>query len=1252
MTKDCLNRPDYDQGYHHHGAETNPYPGQSFSDDFDDGGGFDQGDGTTEHPFHALKKLLNTGKFYYSVDFDLTRRLQDRIENNNHTVDIASLDEGLLWNSYMIRPLLQFRERLTNQERKALDRSQLLTSVVRGFVRTILIPPSSNPLRKTRPTNSSLSLTVISRLSSRRTGTRFNSRGMDDLGNVANFVETETVLWSPAGICFSYVQVRGSVPIFWESSASLIPGQHKVQLTRSPEATQPAFDKHFENLEHAYGAVHIVNLLSPGKMGESELVERYRYHVQHSSLRQHHQTDDPEADSGRHELLSATEFDFHERTKGTGGFEGAKAIRPYLENSAEGFVYFLTEETDGHNTAEKNRTVSTVSVDSLHRRSSVTVMQQGGVFRVNCMDCLDRTNLVQNIISQMVIELFLAHRAETANADFWMRHGTLWADNGDALSKIYAGTGALKSSFTRHGKMNLAGALADVRKSATRLYVNNFTDKGRQNTIDLLLGRLVGQAPVQLFDPINDYVLEQLNSRKHYGEFTSCEPVYVWCGTMNLNGKLEGLKHDLAPWLHAKSKGFAFDYDVVCVGFQEIVDLSPQQIMSTDPSIRILWEDKVKKVLNDTAQYGGKGEKGGDEYVLLRSGQLVGAALMIFVKARTLDSIRNVEGAIKKTGMSGIAGNKGAVAVRMDIHNTSLCVVTAHLAAGFANYEDRNRDYRTIEHGVRFTGGRGIEDHDAVIWLGDFNYRIGLGHDKARKLVEVLQSGITGSRAEEVFGKLYENDQLNLQMVHGQAFPWYQEMRVNFLPTYKYDVGTDNYDTSEKARIPAWCDRVVYKANTKSGQDGGVLLKGLEYGSAQNLRFSDHRPVYATFELDVSVIDEDKRSKLAKTLEVKRRAEVEGILRRETSGGTVTGDDEDDTASDSADAEDLMGYDSIADGLPPASSDRRKWWLDGEKPVRSMIAPPKPGMVLNPNRSGNPWRDAKGRGRVSSKEDDWVEVGADNGTALYGTRGTLERAVSAFSTATVDSAQSKTPPPVPAPRGARRMVVPVYDGERLVRLASERFKNQKPQGQRPRSGTGTTTDGTDDLSTDSGPAPQTQTRPMSSGSPIPPTSSQPSRSRAGSSASTQSASMRKLPPPHIPSKPVGLRSASNATSEMGSPTSTTGTMSEMRPGSKSLGAADTPPSLPNRTANVRTTENYDMCVSGAENHSVANPGPNRDSVAARTAAETPSSVGAAAVDIDPAPPLPPRRAQTNTGLMDEAYTTNGVEMEGWKPLLS
>jgi synaptojanin len=146
--------------------------------------------------------------------------------------------------------------------------------------------------------------------------------------------------------------------------------------------------------------------------------------------------------------------------------------------------------------------------------------------------------------------------------------------------------------------------------------------------------------------------------------------------------------------------------EIVAVGFQEIVELSAQQIMNSDPTRKQEWEKAIKRCLNDRAQ-----ETGGDKYVLLRSGQLVGAALCIFVKASVLSKIKNVEGSVKKTGMSGIAGNKGAVAIRMEYANTQLCFVTAHLAAGFANYEERNKDYATIHHGVRFQRNRGIDDH-------------------------------------------------------------------------------------------------------------------------------------------------------------------------------------------------------------------------------------------------------------------------------------------------------------------------------------------------------------------------------------------------------------------------------------------------------------------------------------------------------------------------------------------------------------
>lgn len=96
-----------------------------------------------------------------------------------------------------------------------------------------------------------------------------------------------------------------------------------------------------------------------------------------------------------------------------------------------------------------------------------------------------------------------------------------------------------------------------------------------------------------------------------------------------------------------------------------------------------------------------------------------------------------------------MGGNKGGCAIRLEYSNTRICFVTAHLAAGFSNADERNRDYETISYGLRFQKNRSIEDHDSIIWLGDFNYRIGLGDDKVRKLIH-----------HGDLDTLYQNDQV------------------------------------------------------------------------------------------------------------------------------------------------------------------------------------------------------------------------------------------------------------------------------------------------------------------------------------------------------------------------------------------------------------------------------------------------------------------------------------------------------------
>jgi hypothetical protein len=622
----CLTSSSYDALLN---DEVNPYPTDSIDEEgYEMGFGGRKEQSPLEHPCLALKKILSSGTFYYSSDFDLTRKLQHRT-TDAATVSIDSLDAGFLWNSYMIQPLVDFRSRLAPKDKAALDASGILTSAIRGFALTITIPTSSAPI-KVPGSGMPSSMTLISRLSCRRAGTRFNSRGIDDEGNVANYVESETIYWAPSGVCFSYVQVRGSVPIFWEQQAGLLPGQQKITITRSEAATQPAFDKHFDNMEISYGAVHVVNLLSNEKQQELDLSDRYRRHIKSSPYNSGNEKSDRE-----HDLVKLTEYDFHAETRGPGGYEAASMIARWIQSSADAFAYYLSEEVD-----ERAR----VNGQDQMVRRTMTILQQEGIFRTNCLDCLDRTNLVQTIISKMALEIFLSHKGLSASQDFWMRHSSMWADNGDALSRIYAGTGALKSSFTRHGKMSLAGALADARKSATRMYINNFADKGRQNTIDMLLGRLMGQVPVHLYDPINDFVTAELQRRAP--EYSETGMINIFVGTYNLNGKMNGINADLSPWLCPDVDPSQQCPEIVAIGFQEIVELSPQQIMNTDPERRELWERAVRRTLNKNAERYGK-----EEYVILRGGQLVGASLSVFVRSDCLRNIKNVEGSLKKVGL-------------------------------------------------------------------------------------------------------------------------------------------------------------------------------------------------------------------------------------------------------------------------------------------------------------------------------------------------------------------------------------------------------------------------------------------------------------------------------------------------------------------------------------------------------------------------------------------------------------------------
>jgi len=103
----------------------------------------------------------------------------------------------------------------------------------------------------------------------------------------------------------------------------------------------------------------------------------------------------------------------------------------------------------------------------------------------------ERNGSVVNRTRRLPLEYIIGFKKDTLTLPWGngeTSHRLLWADNADAISRLYAGTPALKGDFTRTGKRTKRGALDDGLNSVTRFYLNNFVDADRQKGIDLLTG--------------------------------------------------------------------------------------------------------------------------------------------------------------------------------------------------------------------------------------------------------------------------------------------------------------------------------------------------------------------------------------------------------------------------------------------------------------------------------------------------------------------------------------------------------------------------------------------------------------------------------------------------------------------------------------------------------------------------------------------------------------------------------------------
>ncbi|XP_047588867.1 LOW QUALITY PROTEIN: synaptojanin-2 [Lutra lutra] len=752
----------------------------------------------------ALRKILNSGVFYFSwpndgSSFDLTVRAQKQ----GHDSD--EWGSSFFWNQLLHVPLRQHQ----------VSCCDWLLKVICGVV----------SVRTVYASHKQAKVCLVSRISCERAGARFHTRGVNDDGHVSNFVETEQTIYMDDGVS-SFVQIRGSVPLFWEQPGLQV-GSHHLRLNRGLEANAPAFDRHMVLLKEQYGKQVVVNLL--GSRGGEEVLNRAFKKLLWASC---HASDTP-----------MINFDFHQFAKGGKLEKLENLLRPQLKLHWDDFGVFAKGE-------------------------NVSPRFQKGTLRMNCLDCLDRTNTVQSFIALEVLHLQLESLGLNSKpiADrFVESFKAMWSLNGHSLSKMFTGSRALE------GKAKV-GKLKDGARSVSRTIQSNFFDGLKQEAIELLLvgdvcteesadkGRTLLDNTALLVTP---RILRAMAERQ--SEFTTFKRIRIATGTWNVNGGKQFRSNllgtaELADWLLDSprlagltgSQDEDSPADIFAVGFEEMVELSAGNIVNASTTNRKMWGEQLQKAISRSHRY-----------ILLTSAQLVGVCLYIFVRPYHVPFIRDVAIDTVKTGMGGKAGNKGAVGIRFQFHSTSFCFVCSHLTAGQSQVKERNEDYREITQKLSFPMGRNIFSHDYVFWCGDFNYRIDLTYEEVFYFVK-----------RQDWKKLLEFDQLQLQKSSGKIFKDFHEGAINFGPTYKYDVGSAAYDTSDKCRTPAWTDRVLWWRKRHSFDRTAGELNLLEndidadstvthswspgalkyYGRAE-LQASDHRPVLAIVEVEVQEVD-------------------------------------------------------------------------------------------------------------------------------------------------------------------------------------------------------------------------------------------------------------------------------------------------------------------------------------------------------------------------------------------------------------
>ncbi|CAD8188380.1 unnamed protein product [Paramecium octaurelia] len=614
---------------------------------------------------------------------------------------------------------------------------------------------------------------LVSRRSFYKGGSIRNDTGIDTEGNVANYTETEQLIYLNNEKA-RQILCRGSIPLFWQYNI------FNNQIVMSQEDPKKALNKHFQILLSNFIKIHFINLVDDGSQLSNQL-DRYLTES---------------------EQMSIYKFNF----KSAFLNKDLDSINKFLEKLNEWVDY---SSTLGH--------------------------RQQNIMRINCYDCLDQTNIVMAKVAMMgvqkILQAFKVDISEEFDAQnlyveldipsihnihpFLLYFKSRWMENGDQLRLIY-----------KVGQQN---------SDLNQFYKNMVEEKQLKEVIHRVLGFPISESQAN-----ENIMMLERTMKKRENEYTQLLQKSVYVVTWNINAHSPNDKS-----LYSQLFQFQTPPHIVAIGFQELVKLNTLTVVGRqNRDVIENWKQILYNCLNTKAKY-----------VLAAQQVMVGTFILVFVLDDEKLHISNVKTEIVKYGFGQSLGNKGGVIIKLRFYDSNICFVNVHLPAGQKSNDDRMAAFDYIHNRAE------LNQCDWVITFGDMNFRINLSQQQVVASISNYQSIQNQEQKETILKHLKEYDQLHLEKLKSQFLKQFHEADIQFLPTYKFDIGTEIYDTVKK-RVPSFTDRILLKKIQK------VAIHSVEwYDRIQgNFQVSDHRPVGCLIQTQVCEIDKKKKENLFREL--------------------------------------------------------------------------------------------------------------------------------------------------------------------------------------------------------------------------------------------------------------------------------------------------------------------------------------------------------------------------------------------------